>query len=80
MFEGMNKIYVKTSFSGEMGFGSYIGGNSSLSGKIGRFTSIAPFVQSNNGRHPFREPFVTTSPTFYSLLKQNGNTFIIAVT
>jgi acetyltransferase-like isoleucine patch superfamily enzyme len=75
-FEGMNKIYANTHFSGDMGFGSYIGPNSSLAAKIERFTSIASFVRCNHGRHPMSKPFVTTCPAFYSLLKQNGNTFI----
>jgi acetyltransferase-like isoleucine patch superfamily enzyme len=74
-FEGMNKIGAYVSFSGEMGLGSYIGPGSSLAGKIGRFTSIAPFVQSNHGRHPLTKPFATTSPAFYSLMRQNGATF-----
>jgi acetyltransferase-like isoleucine patch superfamily enzyme len=74
-FEGMNKIYKNTIFSGEMGFGSYIGLNCYLGGKIGRFTSIAPNVYSSNGRHPIEKPFATTCPAFFSLLKQNGDTF-----
>ncbi|MDR2408395.1 MAG: CatB-related O-acetyltransferase [Bacteroidales bacterium] len=73
-FEGMNKIYPNTRFYGEMGLGSYIGDRCCLSGRIGRFTSIAPFVQCNNGRHPMTEPFATTSPMFFSLKKQNGYT------
>jgi acetyltransferase-like isoleucine patch superfamily enzyme len=75
-FEGMNKIYANTYFSGKLGYGSYIGENNFLMGKIGRFTSIASFVRCNHGRHPMSEPFATTCPAFYSLLKQNGNTFI----
>jgi acetyltransferase-like isoleucine patch superfamily enzyme len=71
----MNKIYPNTQFCGEMGLGSYIGKNCCLSGKIGRFTSISHYVQCNNGRHPMTEPFATTSPMFFSLIKQNGNTF-----
>jgi acetyltransferase-like isoleucine patch superfamily enzyme len=74
-FEGMNKIYPNAIFFGEMGLGSYIGENCYLSGKIGRFTSIAPSVKQSTGRHPMTEPFVTTSPMFFSLMKQNGNTF-----
>jgi acetyltransferase-like isoleucine patch superfamily enzyme len=62
-------------FFGGDGLGSYIGPNASLAGKIGRFTSIAPFVQSNHGRHPLTKPFATTSPAFYSLMKQNSSTF-----
>jgi acetyltransferase-like isoleucine patch superfamily enzyme len=75
IFEGMNKIYENTCFSGEMGFGTYIGRNCFLHGKIGRFTSIASFVQCISGRHPITEPFATTCPAFFSLLKQNGDTF-----
>lgn len=76
IFEGMNKIHGNTRFSGNMGIGSYIGPNCKISGKIGRFTSIAPFVSSNNGKHPYTTPFATTSPMFYSLSKvQNGYTF-----
>jgi acetyltransferase-like isoleucine patch superfamily enzyme len=75
-FEGMNKIYENTLFSGEIGLGTYIGPNSFLFGKIGRFTSIAPFVQCNYGKHPLYEPFATTSPAFFSLKKQNGGTFV----
>ena len=77
-FEGMNQIHPNTEFSGKMGFGSYIGPNCSIQGKIGRFTSIAPFVRCNAGIHPYTYPFVTTAPCFYSLnpnSSQNGSTF-----
>jgi len=77
VFEGMNKIYNNSMFSGFMGFGSYIGQNCNLQShiKIGRFSCIAPFVQINDGRHPYTEPFVTVNPAFYSLRKRNGSTF-----
>lgn len=77
VFEGMNKIYARTAFSGYMGYGSYIGWDCNLSAKlkIGRFSCIAPFTQINDGRHPFSEPFVSVNPAFYSLRKQNGGTF-----
>lgn len=74
-FEGCNSIYSRTMFSGSLGYGSYIGSDSSLIAKVGRFTSIAPFVRSNNGIHPNREPYVTTSPMFFSTSKQAGKTF-----
>ena len=76
--EGMNRIYENTTFKGELGFGSYICNNCILSADIGRFTSIAPFVRCNSGRHPYTLPFATTAPCFFSLNKnhvQNGNTF-----
>ncbi|SFW36982.1 transferase hexapeptide (six repeat-containing protein) [Selenomonas ruminantium] len=43
--------------------------------KIGRFCSIASNVISGHGRHPSRD-FVSTSPTFFSTLKQNGVSFV----
>jgi acetyltransferase-like isoleucine patch superfamily enzyme len=76
IFEGMNKIYGHSIFYGEMGFGSYIANDCVIFGKIGRYSSIAPFVQCIMGRHPIYSPFVSTSPAFYSLLKQNGGTFV----
>ena len=74
-FEGMNKIYSHSSFGGILGYGSYIGHHSSLTGKIGRFCSISNHVICNAGIHPFQAPFATTSPCFFSLRKQNGATF-----
>ncbi|WP_405294427.1 CatB-related O-acetyltransferase [Algibacter sp. Ld11] len=75
VFEGMNKLHPNSFFGGELGFGSYIGPNSNILGKIGRYTSIAPDVKVLNGIHPFTNPFVSTSPVFFSLRKQNGGTF-----
>ena len=74
-FEGANKICPHTSFSGKLGYGSYIGPNCSISAIIGRFTSIAPYVRTNNGRHPYTYPYATTCPMFFSTRKQNGKTF-----
>ena len=74
-FEGANRIYSKTTFNGSMGYGSYIGANSVILGKVGRFTSIASRCIVIVGRHPYTYPFATTCPMFFSLLKQNGHTF-----
>ena len=76
IFEGMNKVYSNTLFSGYMGKGSYIAPNSVIRGKIGRFTSIASRCHVVNGIHPYTYPYVSTSPIFISLLKQNGYTFV----
>lgn len=74
-FEGYNKINKHVTFYGKIGLGSYIGDGSVInSANIGRFTSIAPYVQINCGRHPFKEPFVSTSPCFVSILRQCGFT------
>ncbi|EOS09597.1 CatB-related O-acetyltransferase [Phocaeicola sartorii] len=77
-FEGMSRIYKNTVFHGSLGLGSYICDNCRLSARIGRFTSIAPYVRCNNGRHPYLFPFATTSPNFFSLNpdhNQSGSTF-----
>ena len=65
--EGYNQIFQNTFFKGSLGFGSYISGNCRLSADIGRFTSIGPWVMSNSGRHAYLDPYVTTSPLFFSL-------------
>ena len=75
-FEGMNRIHPNASFSGVLGFGSYIGGNAQIIGKVGKFTSIAPGVTINPGIHPLTLPYLTTSPAFFSTRKQNGGTFV----
>lgn len=74
-FEGMNKLYPYTTFDGYMGIGSYIANNSNISGKIGKFTSIASNCFVIQGIHPYTYPYVSTSPLFFSLAKQNGYTF-----
>ena len=65
-FEGMSQIHGCTVFSGHLGYGSYIACHCELSAIIGRFTSIAPYVRCTSGCHPYTEPFVTTSPCFFS--------------
>lgn len=74
-FEGANKIYPHTSFSGNMGYGSYIGPKCEIDANIGRFSSIAPHVRTNRGIHPIVEPLATTCPMFFSTKRQNGVTF-----
>lgn len=71
-FEGMNKIYHHSVFRGKMGFGSYIAHDCDFWGKLGRFCSVAPRVEVVTGTHPYTYPFVSTSPFFFSPLKQNG--------
>lgn len=77
-FEGMNQIHYGTSFTGILGFGSYIGPHCDLVANIGRFCSIAPYVRCNLGIHPYTYPYATTAPCFFSLNpchSQNGGTF-----
>lgn len=68
-FEGMNHVGKYSSFWGAMGYGSSIGWNSSVSADIGRFTSIGPRCGYINSSHPYKKPFATTCPLFYSLVK-----------
>ena len=63
-FEGFNFIGSKTLFHGEIGLGSYIGNNSSVCARVGRFCSIADNVRTINGFHP-SNTFITTHPAFY---------------
>ncbi len=75
-FEGMNKIYPHSAFVGDMGLGSYIASDSRIYGKVGRFCSIASNCSVVCGTHPYTDPFVTTSPMFFSMMKQTGYTFV----
>lgn len=59
----------------EIGMYSYIGMHSEITqAKIGNFTSIGPYVKNIRGEHP-TSTFVSTSPVFFSQLKQVGTTF-----
>jgi acetyltransferase-like isoleucine patch superfamily enzyme len=74
-FEGANSLGKRTRFSGSMGYGTYLCEDCVLTGRIGRFTSIAAEVRNAQGVHPVSAPFATTSPLFYSLRKQAMVTF-----
>lgn len=74
-FEGANKVGPRSFFDGSMGYGSYIASDCNLYANIGRFSSIAPFVHSAIGVHPYKYPFASTCPMFFSTMKQNGKTF-----
>ena len=73
-FEGNNKLAHHAYFSGEMGFASYVGANSVVIGKIGRFCSIAEKVTFLTKTHPV-QGFVSSHPAFYSMKKQSGFSF-----
>ena len=76
VFEGQNKVGEKTYFDGAIGYGSYIGKNCTIKKtKIGRFCSIGDGVSALSSSHP-SSVFVSTCPMFYSLMKQNGETFV----
>lgn len=76
VLEGSNEILTNTHFSGEIGFGSYIAQDCDINASIGRFTSIAAKVKVLTGMHPYKAPYATTSPYFYS--KRKGSSFTFA--
>ncbi len=73
-FGGNNKIGKDSFFAGELGFGSYIGVNAWISGRIGKYCSIASDIKVITGTHPTRG-FVSTHPAFFSTKKQAGFTY-----
>ena len=74
-FEGYNKVEHHAYFDGLMGYGSYIGEYSNVSGKIGRYCSIGGHVNVLGLTHPVRN-YVSTSPCFYSTRKQCGFSYV----
>lgn len=74
-FEGGNRIGEQTTFTGSIGYGSYIGRNCYITAKIGRYCSIAGHVRTAIGRHP-TDTFVSTHPAFFSVAEQSGFTYV----
>lgn len=74
-FEGMNRLCDNCTFSGQLGYASYIGPNSFLNARVGRFTSIASGVTTVSGNHP-TSTMVSTHPAFFSKKKRCGITFV----
>ena len=70
VLEGYNVFGKNSEFNGYLGACSYIGENSKIYGKVGRFCSIAENVRVLQATHPTN--LVSTSPSFYSTLGQNG--------
>lgn len=74
-FEGYNKIGNCTTFSGNMGYASYIGQNCRISANIGRYCCIGQNVITVYGNHPTKE-WVSIHPAFFSTAKQSGFTYV----
>lgn len=73
--EGGNTLYGEINDS-YIGYGSFVSPYSTIEfTKIGRYTSVGRYVHIVRGQHPTRT-FVSTSPCFYSLAKQNGFTYV----
>lgn len=78
-FEGMNHVGKHSFYYGHMGYGSSVGGESLVSADIGRFTSLAPRCNFINSTHPYKSPYATTCPLFFSLIKgRNPQNFSFA--
>lgn len=75
IFEGQNWMRHGAWLNGRLGYGSYIGNNCLIEGRIGKYCSIGNNVVVLTGTHPTSK-FVSTSPCFYSLAKQNGMTYV----
>lgn len=75
-FENHIKIYPNTRIlNSEIGFGTYIGSNSSFSNcVIGRFCSIASSSRIIYGSHP-TSIYISSHPAFFSKNKQAGFSF-----
>lgn len=75
-FGGYNRIgFGSWVSSSEIGRYTYVGSNSNLSNAIiGSFCSIASNVSIETATHP-TSGYISTSPVFFSLLKQCGATF-----
>ena len=73
IFEGANVVHKGACVSSSIvGYGTYVGENTFLPNcLIGRFCSIASNVKVVVATHPTSK-FVSTSPMFFSTLKQSG--------
>lgn len=74
VLEGYNRIDRNAHFSGFMGKFSYIGSNSIVVGKIGRFCSIGGNVTFLTQTHPVKD-WLSSHPVFYSIKNQVGISF-----
>lgn len=76
-FEGKNFLSMGASLKNvKMGFGSYVGAHCRLgSVKIGRYSSIGPYVKTVSGRHP-TQGFVSIHPVFYSANPSIGFSYV----
>jgi len=77
IFEGKNKINHKCNIANStIGKGTYIGANSDLANTlIGKYCAIAQNVKVISATHPTSK-FVSTHPSFFSVFKQAGFTFV----
>lgn len=75
-FGGANRIGEHSFFKGKMGYGSYIGSHSHLNAQIGKYCCIGSGVHTLSGKHPIANEFVSLHPAFYSVRKQEVETYV----
>ena len=75
VFEGHDILYKNSSFTGSMGYGSYIAADCIINADIGRYTSIAGGVRVVGGSHPTKD-FVSMSPAFYTPNPDAGLSYV----
>lgn len=75
VLKGANRINEGTFFSGELGYGSYIGKHCSITGQIGSYCSIGNNIWVIQGVHP-TSTWVSTHPAFFSTKHQAGITYV----
>lgn len=71
-FGSNTSLGSRTQFSGSLGRGSYISNDCLINANIGQFCSVAAHVVTVAGRHPYKKPFASTSPAFYSMSSLTG--------
>ena len=76
VIEGPNRFTENVSFYGIIGRFSYIGSDSQIVARIGRYTSIASGCKVLAGVHPITYPFVSMAPCFFSPNRQSGKTYV----
>ena len=77
LFSGYNRIHARSNVSNtSIGRNTFVGLNCHLvNATIGSFCSIAHDVKVEDSTHP-TNTFVSTSPVFYSIYKQTGQSFV----
>ena len=73
-FEGFNRVGSGSTFSGKLGYASYIGKNCIINAEVGRYSCIGNCVVTADGNHPLSD-WVSIHPSFFSTAKQSGFTY-----
>ena len=74
-FEGNNTLCANVKFSGFLGRASYLGENTVMCARVGRYCSIGNNIRVTHGVHP-TNTWVSSHPIFYSTAKQSGISYV----